>query len=423
MVQAQAASSDPSKVMKQLFWVAGAVLFLVGLVGFYDRFVYEHVHAHYGSVVTWGLWVAAYIYFIGLSAGSFLISSLVYVFGIKKFESVGRLALFTALVTLLLALLSIVFDLGHMERAWHVIAYPNFKSPMAWMIWLYASYMVLLAAEIWFVVRLDMVRLSSGTGLRAQVYRLLTSFSKATTPESAARDHRLVRVLAAIGVPLAIMFHGGVGALFGVVAARPHWHSGLFPILFVLSALVSGGALLTMVAAVFQDGWRRNSETVIALGQLVLGLLLLDVVFQVSEFLVAFRGGIPGHVAGLQLVVSGPYWWVFWAWQIGVGTLAPIALLVLPTKRHAGWVSLAALLIAAGLFGMRLNIVIPGLAVEEIKGLSQAVASARTSPQYFPSLQEFLVTLGIGGLGLLLFGLGELLLPRSGDSEGKYVRV
>ncbi|MEP0766102.1 MAG: polysulfide reductase NrfD [Fimbriimonadia bacterium] len=424
MVQALAGSYDPSKAMKRLFWAAGIVLFLVGLIGFFDRFVYGHLHAHYGSIVTWGLWVAAYIYFIGLSAGSFLISSLVYVFGVKQFEQTGRLALFTALVTLVLALLSIVLDLGHMGRAWHVMAYPNFKSPMAWMIWLYGAYMLLLAAEIWFVVRRDMVRLSGGKGLRAKFYHLLTFFCKATTPESETRDRRVVRVLATIGVPLAIMFHGGVGALFGVVAARPHWHSGLFPILFVLSALVSGGALLTMVAAVFQDGWRRNSQTVVALGQLVLGLLLLDVIFQVSEFLVAFRGGIPGHVAGLQLVISGPYWWVFWAWQVGVGTLAPILLLVLPTKRNPAWVSLAALLIAAGLFGMRLNIVIPGLAVEEIKGLSQAVASLRTTPHYFPSLQEFLVTIGIGGLGLLLFGLGELLLPRSSDDlEGKYVRL
>ena len=86
----------------------------------------------------WGLWVAAYIYFIGLSAGSFLISSLVYVFNMKRFERIGRLAVFTAVVTLFLALLSIWADLGHMGRAWEVLVYANFKSPMAWMIWLYS---------------------------------------------------------------------------------------------------------------------------------------------------------------------------------------------------------------------------------------------------------------------------------------------
>ena len=93
--------------LKRLFWIVGVVLFGAGLVGWYDRLTSGHLNANYGSLVPWGLWVAAYIYFIGLSAGSFLISSLVYVFNMKRFERIGRLAVFTAVVTLFLALLSI----------------------------------------------------------------------------------------------------------------------------------------------------------------------------------------------------------------------------------------------------------------------------------------------------------------------------
>jgi molybdopterin-containing oxidoreductase family membrane subunit len=396
---------------KRIFWTIGAVLFAIGLLGWYDRFVHGHLHANYGSVVTWGLWVAAYIYFIGLSAGSFLISSLVYVFNMKRFERIGRLAVFTAVVTLLLALLSIWADLGHMLRAWHVIAYANFKSPMAWMIWLYSTYFALLVVELWFLLRRDMVAGLGTPGLKGRAYRVLTLGSRDLSEASKARDRRVVRVLATIGVPVAIMFHGGVGALFGVVAARPHWHSGMFPILFLLSALVSGGALLTVITAIFQDGWRRNRDTVLVLGQMVLGLLLLDVLFQVSEMLVAFYGGIPGHVEGLKLVIGGPFWWVFWGWQIVLGTLIPILLLAFPTRKDPRWVSLAGLLIALGFLGVRLNIVVPGLAAEEIKGLSTAIASARMTTHYFPSVSEWLLTAGVVGLGLLLFGLGELLLP------------
>jgi molybdopterin-containing oxidoreductase family membrane subunit len=218
------------------------------------------------------------------------------------------------------------------------------------------------------------------------------------------------------------MFHGGVGALFGVVAARPHWHSGMFPILFLLSALVSGGALLTLITAIFQDGWQRNRETVLALGQMVLGFLLLDVLFQISEMLVAFYGGIPGHLTGLKLVIGGPFWWVFWGWQLVLGTLLPVLLLAFPTRKDPRWVSLAGLLIALGFFGVRLNIVIPGLAAEEIRGLSQAIASARMTTHYVPSLTEWLVTAGVVGLGLLLFGFGELLLPTETE-ERKVARA
>ena len=401
-----------AKGLKRLFWASGVVLFVAGIAGWYDRLAYGHVNANYGSVVTWGLWVAAYIYFIGLSAGSFLISSLVYVFDVKRFERIGRLAVFTAVVTLFLALLSIWADLGHMARAWHVLVYANFKSPMAWMIWLYSTYFVLLVVELWFLLRRDLVAGAATPGAKGAIYRVLALGSREASPSSASRDRRVVRVLATIGVPVAIMFHGGVGALFGVVGARPHWHSGMFPILFLLSALVSGGALLTVVTAIFQDGGRRNRDTVLALGRMVLGLLLLDVLFQASELLVAFYGGIPGHLEGLKLMIGGPFWWVFWGWQLMLGTLVPVVLLALPTRRNPRWVSVAGLLVAAGFLGVRLNIVVPGLAAEEIRGLSTAIASARMTTHYVPSGSEWLLTIGVVGLGLLLFGLGEWLMPK-----------
>jgi molybdopterin-containing oxidoreductase family membrane subunit len=408
--------------LKRLFWIMGGSLFLVGLVGWYDRFFHGHLNANYGNVIPWGLWVAVYIYFIGLSAGSFLISSLVYVFNVKQFEKIGRLALFTAVITLLLALLSIWADLGHMTRAWHVIAYPNFKSPMAWMIWLYSTYFLLLLTELWFLLRHDLVLGSSLPGFKGRVYRIFSLGSKASSEESALRDRKVVKVLATIGLPIAIMFHGGVGALFGVIAARPHWHSGMFPILFLLSALVSGGALLTVITAIFQGGWHQNRDTILTLGSMVLGLLLLDLLFQASEMLIAFYGGIPAHIESLKLIMSGSYWWVFWVWQLLLGTIAPILLLVLPTRKDPRWVALAGLLIATGFFAMRLNIIIPALATEELQGISTALASTRMTTTYFPSVTEWLLTFGVVGLGFLLFGFGEILLPGE-KKENQHVRI
>lgn len=406
-----------SEPLKTGFWIFGGLMFIVGLAGWYSRLAHGHADAAYGNIVVWGLWVAAYIFFIGLSAGAFLISSLVYVFGIERFEPIGRVALFTALVTLLMALLSIVVDLGHMDRAWHVMVYPNFKSPMAWMIYLYSLYMVILALELWFLLRVDFVRLAKAGGRRSGLYRVLALGSTDERPERALRDRHVVRVLATAGVPIAIMFHGGVGALFGTVASRPHWHSGLFPILFLLSALVSGGALLAVVAAIFQEGVHRHRETVLDLGRLALALLVLDVLFQISEFLIAFRGGIPGHIEGFKLVLGGPFKEVFWIGQLLLGTILPLALLSLPTRKNPWIVVFSCALIVVGIFGLRLNIVIPGLAVEEIRGLSDAVSTPRITADYFPSVAEWLLTVGISGLGMLLFGLGEWLLPKAHVEE------
>jgi len=403
--------------LKRSLWIAGAALFSVGLFGWWDRMTNGEQHAHYGSIVPWGLWISVYIFFIGLSAGSFLISSMVYVFGMKKFEPVGRLSLLTALVTLGCALLSVWADLGHMFRFWHVFIYPNFQSAMAWMIWLYSTYFLLLAIETWFLLRRDMVVAREKSGWKASVYRVLTFATHNTSDESHRHDRKVVKTLATIGIPVAIMFHGGVGTLFGVVIARSAWNSGLFPILFLLSALVSGGALLTLVAAVFQDGIKRYRETIVALGQLVLAVLLVDVVMQFADILVAGYGGVPVHVAALKLMVSGPYWWVFWIWQIAMGTIIPIVILSSPKRRKANWVAGAAGLVVLGFIGTRLNIVIPSLVAGEIKGLEFAIHSPRVSSAYFPSMMEWLVSMSILGLGILLFGLGEKLLPPDGDVD------
>lgn len=399
--------------LKRAFWAAGLVGLVPLAIGLYLRLTTGHQLANYGSIVPWGLWVAQYIYFIGLSAGSFLLSSLVYVFGVKRFEPIGRLAVFTAIVSLLLALFTIWMDIGHLERFWEVFVYPNVTSPMAWMIWLYTTYFILLVAEFWLLMRRDLVVARSLPGWRGLAARIAALRARGDSDESLAPDMRKVKILATIGVPLAIMFHGGVGALFGVLASRPYWHSGLFPIIFLVSALASGGALLTVASAVFQEGWREHRQMILDLGKIVLGLLLLDALFQFSEILVGLYGSEPGYLASLNLALAGPYWYVFWIGQVGIGLVVPVAILATRLGRDPRFVTLACAAVVVGFIGVRLNIVIPGMSAEEIAGLSKAVDDPRFRTDYFPSVFEWLITFGIGGLGLILFGLGEVFLPLS----------
>jgi molybdopterin-containing oxidoreductase family membrane subunit len=412
------------RTLKTGFFAVGVALVLAGAWAWIDRFVNADKNTNYGNIVPWGLWVAAYIYFIGLSAGAFLISSLVYVFNMRRFESIGRLALFSAVVTLILALLSISADLGHPFRAWHVLVYPNFRSPMAWMIWLYSAYFIVLILELWFVLRHDLVLGSSTPGFRGTLYKLLVFGSKDSSPAMQASDRQIVRILATIGIPVAIMFHGGVGSLFGVISSRPAWHGGLFPILFLVSALVSGGALLVLVSAIFQDGLRRNRDTIMALSVLVLGLLAFDLLLQLSETLVGFYGNEPDRIENFRLIYGGPYWWVFWIWQLGLGTIVPLAILIAPqTRRNVHAVAAACGLIAVGFLAVRLNIVIPGLADEQLDGISEALATPRLDTDYVPSVMEFLFTSGIIGIGLLMFGIGEWLLPKTHSPSEEVAHV
>jgi len=360
------------------YWTLLSVVALVGLAAIALRVVQGMSVTNLTSLIPWGLWVAFYIYFIGLSAGSFLISTMIYVFGLKRFEPIGRIALFSAFVALSTGLVFILLDLGHMERFWTVFFNRSSTSVLEWEIHFYNLYLAILLSELWLLMRRDLIRRGAQPGLVGRVCRLLAFGSKDLSNESAEKDMRMVKILGALGVPVAIGVHGGTGAIFAVVKARPYWYTGLFPLIFIVSALASGGALLTFLYAYFGRKDEQHASLVAALGKMVGGFLALDLVFMGSELLVGFYGGIPDHVAVYRAMMFGPFWYVFWVGQLGLGALIPLTLIF--NKRTGsvpGWVGAASALIVLGVVGVRLNIVIPPFTVPLMPGVDTAYPLAR----------------------------------------------
>jgi protein NrfD len=395
------------------------IAFGAGLVGLVQRAQHGHEGANYGSYVPWGLWVAQYIYFVGLSAGAFLLSSLIYVFGLKRLEPIGKLALFTAAITLVCALFVIWLDLGHPFRFWKVYWNAQPTSMMAWMVWLYTAYFVLVLVELWFALRTDLAFWSRKDGLTGGAARLLSFGRPDISARAEARDRTVLRVLGTIGVPLAIAFHGGVGALFGVVGARPYWNTSLLPIMFLVGALASGGALLTFAVAFFWPERRtvQYREMVTLLGRLTLGLMLFEVILEWAELSINLYGSLPAHADVFRMVLFGQYWYVFWIGNLLLGTAVPMLLLA-GFPRRPKVVGLAGLMIAAFFISVRLNIVIPGLVQPELTGLERAFADQRLTFSYFPSLTELLVGLFVVAFGVGLFFVGYWLLPITRSTSG-----
>lgn len=382
--------------MKKVFYILWAIAFIFGVIGVVQRFMYGHEPAAYGNRVVWGLWVAMYIYFIGLSAGAFLLSSLVYVFKVKMFEKVGKMALVTALVTLICALLSIWFDLGHMWRAYEVLTRPNLPSSMmAWMIWLYSAYFGLLIFETLYAFRIDSGKYD-GKKLKHLEKRL--------------------KLLATIGIPLAIAFHGGVGALFGVISSNPIWHSALTPIFFLVGAVASGSALFTAIFAFFWDN--KTSEYFVnminTLAKIVLIAVLFDSLLEWAELSIALWMGSPEHTAGFHKMLFGQYWYVFWIFHLLLGVIVPVIILARKGKTPFA-VGIASVLVALTFLGVRLNIVIPGLITERIHGDASAYIHPRLAFTYFPSLMEWLVGLFIFSFGIGLFFVANKVFKLTAD--------
>jgi len=197
--------------------------------------------------VVWQLMIVLYPYITGLVAGSFIISALYHVFGVKELRPVAKFALVSTFAFLCFATLPLMLHLGHPERAMNIMFTSNPSSAMAGFGFIYSAYFLLVLVELWITFRPTLVERANRPGPLRPLYKAL-ALGIYQIPEDAQKlDHKVMTVLAAIGIPTACLLHGYVGFIFGAIKANPWWSTSLMPVIFLLSAMVSGIALLVIL--------------------------------------------------------------------------------------------------------------------------------------------------------------------------------
>ncbi len=411
------------KALKPITFLIWAVLLCIGCWGVYLRLFHGHHDANYGSYVPWGLWISVYVYFIGLSAGTFIIASLGGILSNPLWKRLRRPALLVAFVTLLGGLLCVWFDLGHMERNINVFLRPNFTSMMTWVVWLYNVYAIFLLIQIWLEMRFDFAeRAKNGSAL----YRLLClGWQPPADPQAREQalqaKERIFRVFSIIAFPLAVAFNGGGGALFATLVARTYWHSGLFPVLFLAGALLSGSALIYMLVS-WDDIANLNDEerqNIISMMRKFVGIAILtDLVLEAIELLTPLWYGVGEDVALYKVVLFGQYWYVFWIFHLLLGSIIPL-LIIFSGTRSRLVNGFAGFLVAAMFMAVRLNLVIPGQITPALKGLQDAYIDSRLRFAYIPSAMEWAVVAFVVAGVLTLYVVGKWILPVNANQSEK----
>ncbi|RFA32503.1 molybdopterin oxidoreductase [Virgibacillus dokdonensis] len=406
-------------------WWVGilCVLFAIGAYFIVERLWLGLTTTNLSSITPWGAWIAFYIFFVGLSAGSFLLSTMIFVFGMERYEKVGKMALFTAIVCMIVALTFVLMDLGRPERAFSALIHWNVTSILAWEMRFYVIYITLLTVELYVAMRADFVRLSSYNSLKGKIARLLTFKNSTINDYTKKRDHRWMKILGTIGIPLAILgVHGGTGAIFAVVSARSSWNSGIFPIIFVVSAMVSGTALLLAIYIIRSKALKQpiDQGMVIGLAKVMIAFLFIDLLLQFYDYLVALYSLADSHLLSLQTMMRSSYSWSFWGIQVFLGSVVPIFLVYYKkTAKNINALLIAAILVVIGIIGVRFNIVVPSQIVPIMEGMPAG--------DYYPTYNEWLVSVGIVAMGLLIFTIADRLLPldqaddvsEMGDQNGR----
>ncbi|MBI2229049.1 MAG: polysulfide reductase NrfD [Deltaproteobacteria bacterium] len=372
--------------------------------------------------IHWSILIVVYPYITGLVAGAFILASLVQVFNVKEVQPTYRLALLTALAFLIIAPLPLLLHLGHPFRSYEIFLTPQLGSAMAMFGFVYLWYlMAVLLLELWFEYRRDLVVWSRQAAFPMNwLYRILSFFSTDISEKAVAFDHKAIKIITLIGIPSAFLLHGYVGFIFGSVKANPWWSSVLMPLVFLMSAIVSGIALVILLYMVIAPlrGEGVDMKCLDRIASFLFYAVIVDFTLEGLDFIHRLYESeesikILSRLATDKLFIS------LWVIQIFLGMLLPLGIMIAvkSLKFNAELRRLfyftSVILIQLGIFATRWNVVIGGqLFSKSFRGLT-------TYKMEVVGIEGLIAALGLLIAPFIILAVFLKLFPASETAEAK----
>jgi Ni/Fe-hydrogenase subunit HybB-like protein len=318
----------------------------------------------------WGLWVAFDVgVYIASAAGGFVLAALVYIFRIEAFRPLVKPAILIATLGYTIGALGIAVDLGRSPLIIHPLWMWQPGSIMFEVAWCVMMYLTVLYLE--FSPNL---------------------FARFGWVNASKVQHALVIPLVIFGILLSFLHQSSLGALF-LITPDQHglWHMPLMGYLFVISAMSLGLAVLTFFSIIIARSWK-----------LTLRMDLLPKIMAISAWILTFYLGLRffdmARSGSFDAFAMDEFGLLFLA-EVGLGMIVPIIMIAMKGIRE----SRSGLLWASGL-------IIMGLMLNRINTLVISHAPAREG-SYFPTVWEFLFTLGLIAAAMYAFRLAAKYLP------------
>ncbi len=371
----------------------GAVLTVVGIALWAVQLSGGMAQTAMRNLDSWGLYITCFMFFVGLSAGGLIISSVPKALGIKGFGGISKVAIWTSVCCTVLAIGFVVVDLGQPARLWELFAYSNLGSPLMWDIIVLAIYLMLSVVYLWAYLRHEAGRVSAAA----------------------------LRVVSVIALVCAVMVHSVTAWIFSLQQAHEMWHTALMAPWFVSSALVCGTALVLVVCiALRKSGYLSlGQDSIVRMAKLLGAFVVVDLYFFGCDLLTAgFPGGSGAEVVGM--LASGPLAPFFWTEVAGCALAAVVCFV--PRLRTNPLLVVASLLAIVGIFCKRVQLLVGGFQLPNVEmpgavtqytvtNWQAGMAGAYQGMVYWPAPIEWGVTLGVVGLGVLLLCAGLKYLP------------
>ena len=342
---------------------------------------------------SWGLYITLFMFFVGLSAGGLIISSVPRAFGIKGFGGIGKVAVMTSIAATVGAIAFVVVDLGQPLRVWELFAYSNLGSPLMWDIVVLMVYLILSCVYLW-----------------AQVWAEKGEVSAAA-----------LRAISVVALVCAVLVHSVTAWIFGLQQSHEMWHTALLAPWFVSSALVCGtGLVMCAAVALRATGYLEwGQANLVKLAKLLAVFVLVDLYFFGCDLLTeAFPAA--GGMAVVNLLVSGPLAPFFWG-EIVLSVVA-IVFCAVPSLRTTPLMATAGIAAILAILCKRCQLLVGGFQIPNIDmpavltpftvtNWEGNMTTAYAGMVYWPTPLEFGIALGVVGLFFLVLFLGLKFLP------------
>jgi Ni/Fe-hydrogenase subunit HybB-like protein len=307
---------------------------------------------------------------VGLAAGGFTVTAGVYLFNLKRFHSIVRPSLLTAFLGYLLVIVALFYDLGRSPMIWHPLIMWNPHSVMFEVGWCVMCYTTVMSLEFAPIVceRFGWTRLEK-------------ILKKAVIP------------LVMLGVMFSTLHQSSLGSLYLIVPERlyPLWYSPLLPVLFYISAIAVGLAMVIFESFLSRRAFGKEIE-IDLLQDLARVLVVVLGFYLVLRFEDLATQGTLGYAFR-----NTPETAFFWLEVLGGGIFPAILLSQRRIRESGGGLFLSSVLVVLGFVMNRLNVSLTGMHADAIG--------------YFPRWTEISVTLMIVALGFAGFRLAVKYLP------------
>lgn len=368
--------------------------------------------------ISWGVYIANFVFFIGISHAGTLISAILRVTNAEWRRSVTRVAEAITVFALMVGAPMVLIDMGRIDRILNIAFHGRLNSPLLWDVcsictYLTGSFTFLYVAMIPdFAILAKRFSPGSKPSLLQRFYRA-ASLGYSGTPVQKHLLERAMHAMSVIIIPVAVSVHTVVSWIFGMTL-RPGWHSTIFGPYFVVGAIYSGTAALIVAMAVFRKAYHLENLITMrqfrALGALLMALTVVYLYFTLAEYLTSWYGGEAVDRRLLHVLMGqGPYgitWWAIVAGCFFLPALLLVIPIVFPNKLSLSRLVIASILINIGMWLKRYLIIVPTLLTPYIPA-----EAAGITPHYNPTWVEWTITAGAFAVFLLLFTLFAKIFP------------